>query len=243
MRAILFDFGGTLDFPQHWLDRFVTHYRAAGIDIDRPQLDPAFSVATCKAYNAGRALYEFGLSALVEFLITLQLDSLRQTVVTPHKLYDFARSRSSVSELTRRIRDGFVAESAEGLAQSRRVLESLSSRFKLAVVSNFYGNLARVISDAGFASFIQVVTDSGRVGFYKPDTRIFAAALADLGVSASEAMMVGDSIGKDCVPAQAMGLTTVWLRHREFQTRDVPGNVDFTIDRLEELNNLKWLND
>jgi hypothetical protein len=38
--ALLFDFGGTLDGPAHWLDRFLASYRNAGIDISRADLDP-----------------------------------------------------------------------------------------------------------------------------------------------------------------------------------------------------------
>jgi putative hydrolase of the HAD superfamily len=155
------------------------------------------------------------------------------------------RSDSIVRELTARIRGGFVAESAQGFAYSRPLLASLAERFKIAVVSNFYGNLGRVLSEARLASSVQVVTDSSQVGFYKPDARIFATTLANLGVAPHQALMVGDSIDKDCAPAHAMGLTTVWLRHREFQARSAGAMdpIDFTIDRLEELNNLTWLKD
>jgi putative hydrolase of the HAD superfamily len=245
MRAILFDFGGTLDFPRHWLDRFVDHYRAAGVDISRVELDPAFRAATRSAYTAGTKLQEYGLSALVDFLIGLQFETLRQGSAACRYFPELMRSGSIVRELTARIRDGFVAESARGFACSRPLLASLAERFKIAVVSNFYGNLECVLSEAGLASSVRVVTDSSQVGFYKPDIRIFATALANLGVAPRQAVMVGDSIDKDCAPAHAMGLATVWLRHREFRARAVRAvdPVDFTIDRLEELNNLTWLKD
>ncbi len=244
MRAILFDFGGTLDFPQHWLDRFVTHYRAAGIDIERADLDPAFCAATRKAYAAKAALSEYGLAALIGYLVGVQFERLLDRgPVGPRNVLKAAASSGIIGELSARIRDSFVAESARGFAISRPLLASLARRFKTAVVSNFYGNLDRILAEAGLARSVHVVADSSRIGFYKPDPRIFAAALANLGIHPHDAVMVGDSIEKDCAPARAMGMATIWLRHREFLGREVRAAdpVDFTIDSLEELKDFAWL--
>jgi len=243
MRAILFDFGGTLDFPRHWLDRFVAHYRAAGIDIKRTEFESAFSTATQKAYARSAMLGRLSLSQLVGFLVRLQFESLRvrNTSASRSQLAEVVSS-GILTELNIRIRDSFVAESAVGFAMSRPLLESLAPRLRIGVVSNFYGNLARVIAEADLAHSVTVIADSGRLGFYKPDRRIFAAALAQLGVHPSDTVMVGDSIGKDCAPARAMGMVAVWLRHREFGGREAPSDaVDFTIGALEELNDFEWL--
>jgi putative hydrolase of the HAD superfamily len=244
MRAILFDFGGTLDFPRHWLDRFVAHYRLAGIDIERTELESAFNTAAQKAYARSAMLIEYSLAQLVGFLVKLQFENLRvqSTPGSAGRLAE-AVSGGSATKLNIRIRDSFVAESAVGFAMSQPVVESLARRFKIGVVSNFYGNLERVISEAELARSVTVIADSGRLGLYKPDPRIFAASLAQLGVHPHDAVMVGDSIGKDCAPARAMGMTTVWLRHREFGRRETtPADpVDFTVDNLAELKDFGWL--
>src|ERR1700760_3016859 len=78
MRAILFDFGGTLDYPRHWLDRLLTHYLAAGVILTRDELDRAFDAATQTAYRAAPALREYGLAELVFYLVGLQLENLRR---------------------------------------------------------------------------------------------------------------------------------------------------------------------
>jgi putative hydrolase of the HAD superfamily len=110
-------------------------------------------------------------------------------------------------------------------------------------VSNFYGNLDRVLAEADLARAVAVTADSGLLGFYKPDPRIFATSLSQLGVHPQDAVMVGDSIRKDCAPARALGMTTVWLRHREFNGLESASSepVDFTIDSLEELIDFGWL--
>ena len=246
MRAILFDFGGTLDFPRHWLDRFVTHYQAAGINVERAELDSAFSTATRKAYARSAMLRDYSLLQLVGFLVELQFENPDvRDAAAMRRLRAEASFRGTIEELKMQIRDSFVAESAVGFAISRPLLGLLAKRLKIAVVSNFYGNLDRVLAEADLARSVTVIADSGRLGFYKPDPRIFAASLAQLGVHPQDTVMVGDSIRKDCAPARALGMTAVWLRHREFSGREaVPSDpVDFTIDSLEELKDFGWLAD
>jgi HAD superfamily hydrolase (TIGR01509 family) len=244
MRAILFDFGGTLDCPRHWLDRFVAHYQAAGINIQRVGLDTAFSVATRKAYACGATLRHYGLSQLVEFLLELQFENLGVPGTTaPVGLLAKTACGGDIKELKTQIRDSFVAESAVGYGISRPLLASLAGQFQIGVVSNFYGNLDRVLAEADLASSITTVADSGRLGFYKPDPRLFAVTLNQMGVHPRQAVMVGDSIRNDCVPARAMGLVTVWLRHHESGGREAAclDAVDFTIDSLNELKGFRWL--
>jgi len=245
MRAILFDFGGTLDFPRHWLDRFVAHYQAAGIMIERAELDRAFRTATRKAYASSAMLRNYSLSQLVDFLVELQFENLRSSGTgARRRLLAEACSDHGLTELKMQIRDSFVTESAVGFAISRPLLASLAKRFKIAVVSNFYGNLDHVLAEADLARSVTLIADSGLLGFYKPDPRIFAASLAQLDVHPHDTVMVGDSINKDCAPAQAMGLTTIWLRHREFSGPEAaPHLVDFTIESLEELKDFGWLAD
>jgi putative hydrolase of the HAD superfamily len=237
-RAILFDFGGTLDFPRHWLDRFVKHYLAAGINLTRGQFAPAFDTATRKAYGDYPLLNQFGLSDLVGYLVGEQLRNLPELRSAACGI-----DSGHLSQTTAAIRNSFVAESAHGFAVSRPLIAHLSGRFKIGVVSNFYGNLASVLKEAGMADSVQVIADSSRLTLWKPDPAIFVEALAELGVQADETLMVGDSIGKDCVPARALGMTTVWLRHQEFiETRmEASDGVNFTIDSLEELYGIKWL--
>ncbi|MBV8774050.1 MAG: HAD family hydrolase [Deltaproteobacteria bacterium] len=242
MRAILFDFGGTLDFPRHWLDRFLAHYRAAGILISREELEPAFDAATKYAYSAGSTVREFGLTALIQYLLEHQFVNLRKRGLLPAPNSITANSGTTGSlELMTQIRDAFVAESSNGLAVSRPLLMSLAPRFRLGVVSNFYGNLTRILAEADLSHAVHAVADSGTIGFYKPDTRLFTAALTKLGMRPEETVMVGDSIAKDCVPAHAMGMRTVWLRHSENAGQVHSDAVDFTLNRLQGLTEYTWL--
>ncbi|HVN89944.1 MAG TPA: HAD family hydrolase [Candidatus Binataceae bacterium] len=234
MRAILFDFGGTMDFPRHWLDRFLSHYREAGFSLSRSELDLAFDAATRTAYHSTAQVRHYQLAELLDYLIGLQLVFLRD-----HRMLTGAnpdlQNPSILSRALKQIGEAFVAESRRGMSVSREVLANLKDRFTLGVVSNFYGNLDVIMSEAGFDGIVAGIADSGVVGIYKPDLGIYKAALSAIGAEPLGTVMVGDSLDKDCAPAQALGMRTVWLRHREAE--DPPSSLaaDFTIRDLNEL--------
>ena len=109
----------------------------------------------------------------------------------------------------------FVGDSLANIAGNVPLLRELARRYRLGVVSNFYGNLARVCDDAGIHSFFQVLVDSAEVGCTKPDPRIFQRALEALGVPASKATFVGDSLPRDMAGARDVGMRHIWLAGAE----------------------------
>ncbi|MFZ2107761.1 MAG: HAD family hydrolase, partial [Roseiarcus sp.] len=175
--ALLFDFGGTLDGPSHWLDRFLGSYRAAGVDISRTELDPAFEHATRTGYGATRIVARFGMTDLVRFIVGHQFEYLRKS--GPEQLRATIEDSGAAGRhrLVEAVTNSFVRETSAGLSHSREVIGPLKSRFKLGVVSNFYGNLDRVLEEAKLDGFFTAVADSSRVGIFKPDVGIFEAAL------------------------------------------------------------------
>lgn len=72
----------------------------------------------------------------------------------------------------------------------------------------------------------------------KPAPEFYAAALADLGVDAADALMVGDDIGSDAVGAQNCGITGVLVRTGKFRDSDLNGEhgrPDHLIDGIGDL--------
>jgi putative hydrolase of the HAD superfamily len=227
MRTILFDFGGTLDYPRHWLDRFVVHYRAAGIELTRAQLDPAFDHATGTGYGSTRRLSSYGLTELVDYLVHQQIDYLnRHGAPEVREIVDAASAGMRLPEIAGFITQSFVAESRIGLAASRKSLKILSARFHMGIVSNFYGNLQNILAEFDLASFFGVVADSSQLGIFKPEPGIFNHAIKALGAVPAETSMVGDSLEKDCAAARNLGLTTIWLRHARLPAVDIGERLD-----------------
>jgi putative hydrolase of the HAD superfamily len=75
---------------------------------------------------------------------------------------------------------------------------------------------------AGLVPFVDVAVTSGEHGFRKPDPRLFNIALARLGVPATEAIYVGDSVDRDLCGAQAAGITPVLIDRSGGQLHALP---------------------
>jgi putative hydrolase of the HAD superfamily len=90
-------------------------------------------------------------------------------------------------------------------------LERLRGRVRMGVVSNANGTVRAKLARVGLAGYFELVVDSHEEGIEKPDPRIFALALARMGVSAAEAAYVGDLYHVDVVGAAAAGLSAYLL--------------------------------
>ncbi len=221
------------------------HYRAAGMQLSRSELDAAYSHATRTAYEAGEEVHRHNLHELIRYLVAHQFNYLHRhgpDNVREH-LAGLGDQRHRLAE---RITAGFAEESAQGLARSRALLKELSRDFKLGVVSNFYGNLQVVLFEAGIRELLQVAIDSKHLRVFKPDERIFTAALKVLDLPHNQVAMVGDSLHKDCAPARKLGMRSIWLRGHHAgpgehpQARAAAALADHTIDSLDELKELTW---
>jgi putative hydrolase of the HAD superfamily len=86
------------------------------------------------------------------------------------------------------------------------VLETLRSRYKLAIVSNFDRRLHPVLEHLGIRHYFDPIIISSELGIDKPDPRIFTAALTALAVTPAETIHAGDDPTQDWLAAEAAGL-------------------------------------
>ncbi len=91
-------------------------------------------------------------------------------------------------------------------------LDTLRRRgLRLGVISNWDPRLPDVLERLGLARLLDAVVYSSAVGVEKPDCRIFLAALRGLGVTAEEALHVGDGRLEDVEGAQGVGMRALHL--------------------------------
>jgi putative hydrolase of the HAD superfamily len=103
-------------------------------------------------------------------------------------------------------------------------LRALRARgVKLVVASNWDVSLPTVLEAAGLSELLDGVLTSAGVGAPKPAGEVFRAALALAGVSAEQALHVGDSPEHDVGGARAAGVAAVLLRRA-----DSAGAIDGT---------------
>ena len=118
-------------------------------------------------------------------------------------------------------------------------LRELQQRFRLAIVSNVDDDLfAATLPQLG-VKFDQIIT-AQQAGAYKPSLKIFELALRRIGVPAQRVLHVGQSIYHDVLPAQSLGLATVWVNRPSPRTgvgavKVAEGHPDLQVSSLAEL--------
>jgi 2-haloacid dehalogenase len=89
-------------------------------------------------------------------------------------------------------------------------LRQLKSRYRLAILSNVDDDLFTATRPQLEVEFDEVIT-AQQAQAYKPSLKIFELALARIQAPAHRILHVGQSIYHDVIPAQALGLATVWV--------------------------------
>jgi putative hydrolase of the HAD superfamily len=101
-------------------------------------------------------------------------------------------------------------------------LEALAAAdIRIGLISNSHRCLDAFQDHFDLEGLIDVAVSSSQHGFMKPHPSIFEAALKLAGVSASEAMMVGDSLTQDVDGARRVGMRGVLVRRSECDDRNV----------------------
>ncbi len=99
----------------------------------------------------------------------------------------------------------------EAFPETEPTLAELRRRgLRLACVSNWDFELPAVLERLGLATHFDAIVTSAEMGAAKPDPRIFAAALRQLGCAPAEALHVGDSPA-DVEGARAGGLAVLLI--------------------------------
>jgi putative hydrolase of the HAD superfamily len=194
LRCVLLDFGGTLDADGlTWKERFFRLWRQAGVVSVREEFDPVFYAADDSLVGTiPRAL---SFADTVRRLAALVGDALQVRDV----------------RITAGVADRFLEDAERHLRRNAPLLARLSRRYRLGLVSNFYGNLETVCHNTAIQPFFGVIVDSVQAGLTKPDPRIFLRALDGLGVTPADATFVGDSAARDMAGARALGMRHIWL--------------------------------
>ncbi len=89
-------------------------------------------------------------------------------------------------------------------------LRKLKSRHQLAIMSNVDDDLFAFSAPKLGVAFDHVIT-AEQAGCYKPCMGIFKLAESRIGVSREHWLHVGQSIYHDVIPAQSLGIATVWV--------------------------------
>jgi putative hydrolase of the HAD superfamily len=101
-------------------------------------------------------------------------------------------------------------------------LEALrAAGMRMGLISNFEGWLQDLLDMLGITHYFEVLVISGKVGFEKPNPRIYELALERAGVQPGSAIHVGDSPVSDFDGAAQVGMRSIlldrWDRFPDFE--------------------------
>lgn len=228
-KGILFDYGATIDTPGiHWSHIISEGWRCAGIEADNEVFRQAYIEGERGVAKSVDSNWDFDRTMLVKILYQMRvaeqagLVTMSQILPTAHRIADYC-----------------VESARRNIDTVRPVLESLSERYPLAIVSNYYGNLDAVVAGFGIRKYFCEVLDSAVVGRRKPDPYLYDLGVTVLGFQPSEVLVIGDSLEKDILPAASLGCRTAWLKGHSWNDEEersiVVPSATIVIGNLNEL--------
>lgn len=200
-RAILFDVGWTLAYPEPDRESVVlAALKQRGFAISPAVWSHAYWAAEA-FYRARRWHAETGrdLAAFWSSYYGTLLDRLPM-VAGGSELIPLLGQ-----EVERGQKYHLYPDTLDALAELRR------RGFALGAVSNWNARLPALCEEWGIAPYLDALIVSDIAGFAKPDQRIFEQVLSSLRVSAGRTLHVGDDYRADVEGARAAGITPVLL--------------------------------
>lgn len=212
--ALLFDYGGTLDTcGVHWFAVLREAWSTVGLLPDDAMARAAYVFAERRLSEPGQVSAADTFCDVLEKKLRLEITHLCEHGC---ELPESAHPNAVAERLAARL----DAQVRHNLQEVRRLLTRLRERFRLVLVSNFYGNLCAVLNDYGLLGLFDAVVESAAVGVRKPDPAIWRLGVRHAfpecdtthdAALAARCTAIGDSLKNDILPAAVVGCRTIWL--------------------------------
>ncbi len=221
IKAVLFDVGGPLD-TEKIMDREIDEqikasFRSNGLAISDGEYDTvnrwAVDVFAAKTYHSIIWKIAQGDMKLIERVESELMDTVPQR----DQLRGDFELREGMTELLAEL-------SAEGLL--------------LGLAANQPAGTVTKMERFGVAQYFTYREVSGSINLRKPDPRLLLHSCAGLGIEPQEAIMIGDRIDNDIVPARMLEMATIRFvsgRHSNQQPRSWNEAPHADVDSVDEL--------
>lgn len=227
VKGLIFDYGGTLDTGgRHWSWVIWEAWQEAGVATDLPTFREAYVYAERELARTRHILPEHDFADLLYIKVNIELQWLAEQGKFP---------ADQVEPFARKIAAKCNDEARAHVESAAKVLEPLSKKYPMVLVSNFYGNISNVLKQYGIDSYFRKIVESAVVGVRKPDPKIFTLGVEALGLNAADCLVVGDSYRKDIVPALEAGCRAIWLKGPGWNGEEDLQEYPCTIQKLGEL--------
>lgn len=122
--------------------------------------------------------------------------------------------------------------------ETEECLRRLSEKYNIGVIANQSLGTEKRLKEFGILQYINLVIASAEEGIAKPDRRIFEIALNRANCKPQHAVMVGDRIDNDIVPAKELGMKTIWIKQGFGKYWKISGEheqADYEVNNLSEV--------
>ena len=227
VKGIIFDYGGTIDTGgRHWSWVIWDAWREAGVETTLPTFREAYVYAERELARTRHILPEHDFADLLKIKVNIELQWLAEQGGFP---------AVEVESMTVRIANLCHDEAKRCVDKASVVLKSLAAKYPMVLVSNFYGNIEKVLETYGIRQYFKKIIESAVVGVRKPDPHIFSLGVEALGLKPEECLVVGDSYRKDIVPAREAGCRAVWLKGPGWTGEEDAQEYPYILKSLEDL--------
>lgn len=187
--------------------------RRHGLDVPATAIDDHFS----GAIDAIPQPVEPGLS--VQAMAARERQWWRDVAALAMKpLGDFPEFEAFFDEIFQVFGHAEAWDALPGLQQTLDALRK--DGLRLGVISDMDARLHDVLDALGLGDHFEIVCLSFRIGYSKPDRRLYDAAIQRANTAASQCVHVGDSVAKDIQPALAAGMLAIHLAENHNDTPD-----------------------
>lgn len=230
IKGIIFDFGGTLDTRgDHWSEVLWRGYQYFELPVLKDDFRAAYVHGERTLATHPIVQPDFHFVDVLNAKLQIEIAYLVE-----HNILSLSTEEQTL--LAKDMAEYVDVETKDVLRESKEVLESLSARYPMVLVSNFYGNIQTVLKDAGIDRYFSKVIESAVVGVRKPNPAIFALGVCALDLPASQVLVVGDSYDKDIAPAHALGCHTLWIKGLQWEEKPYDEQLpDAIITQLLEM--------
>jgi 8-oxo-dGTP diphosphatase/putative hydrolase of the HAD superfamily len=126
----------------------------------------------------------------------------------------------------------------EPYPEANEVLNKLYTHYNIGIIANQSAGTASRLEQYGMLKYISVVCCSAEAGLSKPDVRFYELALKEANCLPEQAVMIGDRIDNDIIPAKSLGMSAIWVRQGLAKHQIIPQDhtaPDVVVERLGEI--------
>ena len=232
IKAVLFDLVGTLIYVKESVGIVYSNIASGfGLMVDPKELEESFQIAIHKFPHASggekeernwwkKIVYETFKLCGVDLDVDIECMELVHKTKS-NKLFNNI-FESLYGEFAKKSVWAIYPDVIPTLEKLSGVGAYCNTPLQIGLISNFDNRLETILNELDLKKYFHCLSYSGKVGFSKPDPRIFQFALKELNVLPEETIYIGDSLDSDYYPALNLNINAVLInRERKEISPDI----------------------